>query len=313
MGALDYLGAVKAPTRAIAEEIAEKFDLPDYPAPYNGPVIWGYNAGGAEHGTGRALDIMLSNSSALGDKIADHLWDNRVRYGVIQLIYRRRIKSTRVDPGVWRYMGDRGSPTENHMDHIHVLFDGRSIGREPSSSNSGSASRYYLPYGTDLSVKDIQKIVGVAQDGFYGTDTKTAVKALQRKLGVTAEGLWGPATQKAYDKGSVKPKPSQPKPKPKAAPKAAPKFTLPDGHWYGVESKDPRNHSGFDKKDRPGITKYQTRMATVRKWRGMGEIDGVFGEKTEAVTKQFQKEKGLKVDGAVGAITWAAAWEEDIT
>src|SRR5690606_37142212 len=137
-------------------------------------------------------------------------------------------------------------------------------------------------------------------------------KALQKRLGVAADGLWGPATQKAYDKGSVKPKPSQPKPKPKAKAKAE-KFPLPDGHWYGVESKDPRNHSGFYKKDQPGIKKYQTQMAVVRGWRGMGEIDGVFGKRTETVTKQFQKEKGLKVDGAVGAVTWAAAWTEDIT
>ena len=36
-------------------------------------------------------------------------------------------------------------------------------------------------------------------------------------------------------------------------------------------------------------------------------------DRTEAVTKQFQKEKGLKVDGLVGPKTWAAAWTEDIT
>lgn len=310
MGVLDYLGAVKPPTRAIAEEIAEKFDLPDYPAPYNGPVMWGYNAGGAEHGTGRAIDFMTRNTPAVGDEIAEYLWANRERFGLIHMIWKRRIKSTKVDPGNWRYMGDRGSPTENHMDHVHAYFDGRSIGSEPKTKHDSSsgASRYYQPYGTDLSVKDIQKIVGVTQDGFYGTNTKVAVKALQKRLGVTADGLWGPSTQEAYDKGSVKPKPAS-----KPASKPVPKFPLPKGHWYGVESKNPRNHSGFYKKDRPGIKQYQTQMADVRKWRGMGEIDGVFGEKTEAVTKQFQKEKGLKVDGAVGAITWAAAWTEDIT
>lgn len=310
MGALDYLGAVKDPTRAIAEEIAEKFDLPDYPAPYNGPVMWGYNSGGAEHGTGRAIDFMTRNTPAVGDKIAEYLWANRERFGLIHMIWKRRIKSTKVDPGNWRYMGDRGSPTENHMDHVHAYFDGRSIGSKPKTEHNPDTggSRYYQPTGTDLSVKDIQKIVNVAQDGFYGTDTKVAVKALQKSLGVTADGLWGPSTDKAYraKNGGTKPSSSE---KPSSSASSAPKFPLPKGSYFGPKSGPDASVSGYYS-HRADLKKWQARM----KKRGWSlDADGLYGPATEKVVRQFQKEKGLSVDGLIGPATWAAAWKEPVT
>ncbi|WP_369411295.1 peptidoglycan-binding domain-containing protein [Polycladospora coralii] len=33
-------------------------------------------------------------------------------------------------------------------------------------------------------------------------------------------------------------------------------------------------------------------------------VDGVFGAKTEAKVREFQKVNGLKVDGIVGRMTW---------
>ena len=37
-----------------------------------------------------------------------------------------------------------------------------------------------------------------------------------------------------------------------------------------------------------------------------GAVDGIFGVKTEAAVKAFQRAKGLAVDGIVGAKTWSA-------
>lgn len=90
----------------------------------------------------------------------------------------------------------------------------------------------------------------------------------------------------------------------------APKYPLPKGHWYGPESSDPRNHSGYWAKDRPGIKQFQTRLRN-RGW--SITPDGRFGPATKRVVLAFQKEKGLHVDGGVGPETWAAIWEEPIT
>lgn len=51
---------------------------------------------------------------------------------------------------------------------------------------------------------------------------------------------------------------------------------------------------------------YQTQMKK-RGWSRMS-VDNVFGPVTEDLTRQFQKEKGLKVDGIVGPKTWKAVF-----
>jgi peptidoglycan hydrolase-like protein with peptidoglycan-binding domain len=43
------------------------------------------------------------------------------------------------------------------------------------------------------------------------------------------------------------------------------------------------------------------------------EADGVFKERDENVLKQFQKQKGLTVDGVLGPISWNKAWTAPIT
>jgi len=41
--------------------------------------------------------------------------------------------------------------------------------------------------------------------------------------------------------------------------------------------------------------------------------DGFYGNQTSSVTRQFQQEKGLSVDGLIGPQTWAAAWTAPVT
>lgn len=110
------------------------------------------------------------------------------------------------------------------------------------------------------------------------------------------------------------PRPQRPTPTPKPKPAAskAPKFPLPRGHWYGVESSDRRNHSGYYAKDRAGVRAIQTRLRS-RGWVGLTETNGRYGANTKKIVTQFQREKGLRVDGAVGAQTWAALWSEPVT
>lgn len=58
----------------------------------------------------------------------------------------------------------------------------------------------------------------------------------------------------------------------------------------------------------------------VRTWQAqMGnrgwtiDTDGVFGPQADDICRRFQAEKGLGVDGVVGADTWRAAWESPVT
>ena len=54
---------------------------------------------------------------------------------------------------------------------------------------------------------------------------------------------------------------------------------------------------------------YQQRMHD-RGW-SMEGVDGIFGPQTDGVTREFQKEKSLTIDGEVGPTTWSTAFRTD--
>lgn len=83
--------------------------------------------GYGEHSSGNAMDIMTP-SKAVGDKIAAFLLTNKDTLGLDGMIWQQRSYGYN---GSWdgKYMSDRGSPTQNHMDHIHaILGEGRGVG-----------------------------------------------------------------------------------------------------------------------------------------------------------------------------------------
>lgn len=71
-----------------------------------------------EHGTGHALDIMISGDA--GWEVAEFVRANAGELGVSYVIYSQKIWSTDRASEGWRYMEDRGSTTANHYDHVHV-------------------------------------------------------------------------------------------------------------------------------------------------------------------------------------------------
>jgi hypothetical protein len=78
----------------------------------------GYN----EHFSGQALDIMIpdwgsATGKAYGDKVAKYLLSNASALGVDYVLWQQRQWNA---DGTSSPMGDRGSPTENHMDHVHA-------------------------------------------------------------------------------------------------------------------------------------------------------------------------------------------------
>ncbi|HEX3222900.1 MAG TPA: hypothetical protein VHR35_10055 [Nocardioides sp.] len=78
----------------------------------------GWDAHG-EHVTGKALDIMTSDVT-LGNQIAAFLQAHASQLHIYDILWRQHIWTpVRASEG-WRLFADRGSPTANHDDHVHV-------------------------------------------------------------------------------------------------------------------------------------------------------------------------------------------------
>lgn len=195
------LGNVASSTRARAQEIydyaaAEGLDL---------WYMWGMGTS-EEHATGRALDLMVKNKKS-GDAIRDYLWKHRDRLGVVHVIWYQMITSTVVAPGVTRKMEDRGNSTENHKDHIHVLFGTKRY--EPLVDDPQPSQRllYVTDRGELLEGKDIKNLQQglirvfpsyaghLKDDGVYGPKTANVVKQFQTRSGLADDGIVGPKTR----------------------------------------------------------------------------------------------------------------------
>lgn len=123
-------------------------------------------------------------------------------------------------------------------------------------------------------VRDIQRLVGAAQDGKYGPDTTAKVKAWQKRNGLAADGIWGPRSDaKGFP---ARPAPASTRPTVRRGSRGAAVELL--------QRTLKRNYS-----------LYAGRLST----------DGVFGPATQKAVREFQRRAGLTVDGIVGPKTWA--------
>lgn len=62
-----------------------------------------------------------------------------------------------------------------------------------------SAKSWYRKKYTPEQIKEIQRTLGVEEDGLIGTDTINAIKEYQEAAGLKADGLWGKSTQAKVD------------------------------------------------------------------------------------------------------------------
>jgi hypothetical protein len=76
----------------------------------------GLRADSGAHGTGQAIDIMITGST--GDQIAEFVRSNAGDLGVSEVIWSQQIWTVERSSEGWRYMEDRGSDTANHYDHV---------------------------------------------------------------------------------------------------------------------------------------------------------------------------------------------------
>ncbi|CRK55859.1 Phage tail length tape-measure protein [Alloactinosynnema sp. L-07] len=103
------LDGVKPHVAQVGNHIAAKFGVRDI-----GGVAG--RSGTSDHPSGLALDFMVD--TATGNAVAEYILANRQAFGVTYVIWRQRYN----DGGGWDAMENRGSPTANHMDHVHVSF-----------------------------------------------------------------------------------------------------------------------------------------------------------------------------------------------
>lgn len=111
------LGPVQPQTAAVANLIGPMFHIKD---------IGGYrNDGDAQdHALGLGLDFMVYDDHVTGQALADYVQAHAERLGVSYVIWAQRIWNIARASEGGRPMADRGSPTANHMDHVHVSLTG---------------------------------------------------------------------------------------------------------------------------------------------------------------------------------------------
>ncbi|MER7559094.1 mucin-2 protein [Nocardioides sp. NPDC126508] len=91
-----------------------------FPAVASG-TTYGYDPHG-EHADGKALDFMTDDKE-LGDAIAAFVQEHAAELNIYDIIWYQHIWTpVRADEG-WRLMEDRGDPTANHYDHVHVAVN----------------------------------------------------------------------------------------------------------------------------------------------------------------------------------------------
>lgn len=124
------LGPVAPQTEALATQLGPMFGI---------KTIGGYRAQARDmqgHPAGLALDFMVPLNPAgraQGDALAHYLTVNGDGLGVEYLIWYQR--QYRIDRGTWTPMEDRGSPTQNHLDHVHVTLRGDATATNLATGN----------------------------------------------------------------------------------------------------------------------------------------------------------------------------------
>jgi hypothetical protein len=113
----DSAGPIKAQVQAAANQVVSNVPGADA-ITLGGTRASATDPGG--HPSGKALDYMVLGDTALGNAIVQYHIDHWDELGVEYIIYRQRILQS--PNGSWSTMADRGSPTANHMDHVHVNY-----------------------------------------------------------------------------------------------------------------------------------------------------------------------------------------------
>lgn len=138
-------------------------------------------------------------------------------------------------------------------------------------------------------VKSWQRILGLTEDGIFGSQTTAATKKWQTAHGLPADGIVGPKTWAAASAPTS------------AAPSPLQVSVGPATNITPVATSNASISSAYLREG--------SRGDAVKSWQKILGIteDGIFGPNTTALTKRWQTAHGLPADGIVGPATMAAA------
>ncbi|OBK04023.1 hypothetical protein A5637_13145 [Mycolicibacterium fortuitum] len=214
-GLLDALngyagGGLVAGTSELRKIIGQRFGISN---------IGGYRPadGFNEHSTGRALDVMVGNNKSQGDAVKDFALANASAIDLKWVIWRQHLYY----PGGGGYdMPDRGNPTQNHMDHVHI-FSGPGIANGLRGALKGQQTQQQRPTAaagpgaidpasTDTTGASVAGVApstseGSGSGGFSVPSSLSGLSTLGLdKLGVTTSTQIGSGSQeRTFDIGSA--------------------------------------------------------------------------------------------------------------
>ncbi|PSL41564.1 peptidoglycan hydrolase-like protein with peptidoglycan-binding domain [Planomicrobium soli] len=132
-----------------------------------------------------------------------------------------------------------------------------------------------------------------AVDGIFGSRTEKNVRQYQKDKGLKVDGIVGEKTWVAVYGEHKKP--------------ADPEGKLP-AELRNLMDIAPEHQ--FILREGSARIEVELLQWTLNQYGLPTAVDGIFGPQTEKNVRQYQKDKGLKVDGIVGEKTWVALYGE---